>query len=278
MNSPNSSAIPDALLHAFRRALRPFVRLMLAKGIAYPQLTEMLKGLYVELAERDFPVAGKAQTDSRISLLTGIHRKDVKRLRAMPLDEETIPETISLGMRLVNAWHRAPFADDQGQPKALPRLARESGGLSFDTLVASVSKDIRARAVLDEWIRLGVVSVDEHGSVALAADAFVPRQGFTEKAFFFGHNLHDHAAAAASNLLGEQAPFLERSVHYGEVPASVVEALARDAESGGMRLLKALNRKAQERTEEQGTEAQRRFTCGIYFYAEDTAAAVRDDK
>jgi hypothetical protein len=252
---------------------------MLAKGIAYPQLAELLKGLYVEIAERDFPVAGKAQTDSRISLLTGIHRKDVKRLRALPLDEEPMPETISFGMRLVNAWHKPPFADEQGMPKALPRLASEGGELSFESLVASQSKDIRARAVLDEWARLGVVSIDERGAVVLAADAFVPRQGFAEKAFFFGHNLHDHAAAAASNLLGEQAPFLERSVHYEQVPATLVDSLARDAENSGMRLLKALNRKAQEQPDTQGAaEPVRRFTCGIYFYAEDTAAVDRDNK
>ena len=273
----------ETLLKVLRHALRPLVRLLLAKGIAYPQLIELLKGLYVELAVRDFPVIGKEQTDSRISLLSGIHRKDVKRLRALPPDEERVPDTISLGMRLINAWQLAPFAGDDGTPKRLPRLARLGGDLSFESLVVSVSKDIRARAVLDEWMRLGIATVDDEDCVTLITDAFVPSQGFDEKAFYFGHNLHDHAAAAASNLIGEMAPFLERSVQYTSLPAAVVATLAQDAEASGMRLLKSLNRKAQtaaqlpehqqaDSREDQATpnaDRRQRFTFGIYFYADE---------
>lgn len=270
MNTPSPA---ETLLKVLRHALRPLVRLLLTKGIAYPQLIELLKGLYVELAVRDFPVSGKDQTDSRISLLTGIHRKDVKRLRALAADDERVPETVSLGMRLINAWQMPPFADPDGTPKRLPRLARHGGELSFETLVTSVSKDIRARSVLDEWTRLGIASLDTDDNVTLVTEAFVPHQGFAEKAFYFGHNLHDHAAAAASNLIGERAPFLERSVHYTRLPVSVVEALAQDAEGSGMRLLKALNRKAQAAgATSQDGEALQRFTCGIYFYADDTPA------
>ena len=267
-----TQAIPDTLLKALKRALRPLVRLALAKGVGFPQLAELMKELYVDVAARDFPVPGKAQTDSRLSLLTGIHRKDIKRLRNLPADEERLPESVGLGMRLVNAWNNAPFADDEGQPKPLPRLASRGGDLSFEALVASVSKDIRARAVLDEWIRLGVVTVDADQNVILASDAFVPHQGFAEKAFYFGHNLHDHTAAAASNLIGEGAPFLERSVHYSKVPAEVAAAIAKDAESGGMRLLKSLNRKVQQ-SDSGATDAPRkRFTFGIYYYSEAAAA------
>jgi len=264
----------DILLKVLRQALRPLVRLLLAKSIAYPQLIELLKGLYVELAVRDFPVAGKEQTDSRISLLTGIHRKDIKRLRGLPPDDERIPETVSLGMRLINAWQSPPFADPDGQPMRLPRLASQGGDISFEGLVSSVSTDIRARPVLDEWTRLGIARIEDDDTVTLASDAFVPHQGFEEKAFYFGHNLHDHAAAAASNLIGDKAPMLERSVHYAQLPASVVESLANDAKGGGMRLLKAINRKAQAAgTENPGTagEGEQRFTFGIYFYAEPVA-------
>jgi hypothetical protein len=269
-----TQAIPDTLLKALKRALRPLVRLALAKGVGFPQLAELMKELYVDVAARDFPVPGKAQTDSRLSLLTGIHRKDIKRLRNLPRDEERLPESVGLGMRLVNAWNNPPFADEEGQPRPLPRLASRGGELSFEALVASVSKDIRARAVLDEWVRLGVVTMDGDQNVLLASDAFVPHQGFAEKAFYFGHNLHDHTAAAASNLIGEGAPFLERSVHYATVPADVAAAIAKDAESGGMRLLKSLNRKVQQADAGAADAPKQRFTFGIYYYAEPAAVVL----
>lgn len=275
MSTPSSN---DTLLKVLRQALRPLVKLLLAKGIAYPQLIDLLKGLYVDLAVRDFPVAGKEQTDSRVSLLTGIHRKDVKRLRGLPADEERVPETVSLGMRLINAWQLPPFADPDGTPKRLSRLARQGGELSFETLVSSVSKDIRSRSVLDEWTRLGIARIDDEDGVRLMTDAFVPHQGFAEKAFYFGHNLHDHAAAAASNLLGEHAPFLERSVHYTRLPAAMVATLAEDAESSGMRLLKSINRKAQAAASpaDEDRTAQR-FTFGIYFYSEPAPLTPPED-
>ncbi|MBV5344757.1 MAG: hypothetical protein JZU63_04105, partial [Rhodoferax sp.] len=83
----------------------------------------------------------------------------------------------------------------------MPRQGNLLGEASFDRLVASESTDIRARAVLDEWLRLGIVELDADDNVRLISDAFVPKKGFEEKAYFLGRNLHDHIAASVHNLL-----------------------------------------------------------------------------
>jgi hypothetical protein len=258
---------------------------MLARGITYTYLADLLKGVFVEVAEREFSIAGKAQTDSRISLLTGVHRKDVRRLRG--LDEssrEEIPPSVSLGAQLVAAWTGLPaYQDPSGGPRRLPRLARSGGDLSFEGLVTSVSKDIRSRAVLDEWLRLGVVNLNENDEVVLDTAAFVPQHGFEEKAFYFAHNLHDHAAAAAHNLLGEGQPWLERSVHYDSLSADSIVKLREVATTTGMDVLLDLNRRAMvlEEQDSQTEQPRRRFTCGIYFFSEDSQqdepAAGNDD-
>lgn len=282
MTHHDAHATPDLLLKALRRALRPLVRLMLAKGVTYLQITELLKGIFVEVAERDFPVPGKTQTDSRISLLTGIHRKDVKRLRAEILPEAPMPETISLGMRLAAAWGEAPFANEEGETLPLPRLSSQASTVSFESLVASVSKDIRARAVLDEWLRLGVVELDGDDRVCLKSGAFVPQRGFDEKAFYLGLNLHDHAAAIADNLEveGGPSPWLERCVHYDAVHADDLPQLRKDAESAAMRLLRNINRKAadsESRAADPSTP-RKRLTLGVYFYADDSETPLTDQK
>lgn len=268
-----AQAAPDFLVKALRQALKPLVRLMLAKGVGYPQLAELMKELFVAVAEREFRIDGKEQTDSRLSLLTGIHRKDIKRLRALPDDADTVPDSISLGMRLVSAWNEPPFASAPGQPRPLARLARLGGEVSFDHLVASVSKDIRARAVLDEWLRLGIVTLDAEDRVVLSSGAFVPSRGLEEKAYYLGHNLHDHAAAATHNVLGSGEPWLERSVHYDALPDDVVAHLRRHAADSGMHLLQDLNHQAMAAEQQlQGNESNlRRFTFGVYFYAEPLA-------
>ncbi len=269
----NCSTPPKSLIAALLRVLRPLVRLMLARGVTYPMLADLLKGLFVEVAERDFRLEGKENTDSRISLITGVHRKDVRRLREAGVEEcAAMPEAVSLGGQMVANWlTRAPFVDAEGRPLPLPRLASAGGEVSFEALVASVSKDIRSRAVLDEWLRLGVVSIDAEDRVTLQTDAFVPQAGLEEKAFYFGHNLHDHAAAAVHNLLGEQPPWLERCVYYDSLSPASVARLHAEAHELGMQVLQALSRSAVAgQRADQGSEADatHRFTFGIYFFSE----------
>ena len=290
-DSPQTSP-PPALVKALRQALRPLLRVMLARGITLPYLTELIKSLLVEVAERDFRLDNKPVTDSRVSLLTGVHRKDVNRLRrgndVADSDIDRPPPVVSLGAQLVAQWLGDPqFLNAEGQPLPLPRNVSEGGPQSFEALVAGINSDIRSRVVLDEWLRLGVVNVDDQRRVCLNTQAFVPARGFDEKAFYFGHNLHDHAAAAAHNLLGQEPPFLERSLHFNGLSAGAVAELAAQSKKLGMQALVAVNKAAvarearEKRAENPDTvaavvlaEPLQRMTFGIYFYTEPAAPAT----
>lgn len=256
-----------ALVKALRHLLRPLVGLLLRHRITHRYFSELLKGVYVETAEREFALDAKRQTDSRISLLTGVHRKDVRRLRDEHDGPYTPPASVSLGARLVARWTTdAAFLDDQGRPRPLVRTPSTSGEPGFEELVAAVSTDIRARAVLDEWKRLGVVEIDGDDRVCLIAGAFIPERGFEEKVHFFGRNLHDHVTVASNNLGDEASPSLERSVHYGQLSEESVAELTDLGRKMGMDLLQTLNRRARDlqQRDEQGDDATRRFNFGVY--------------
>lgn len=274
MNSPEavSTAPPPSLVRALRRVLRPLVRLMLARGATYPWVSELLKVLFVEVAEEDFRIGAKPPTDSRVSLVSGVHRKEVNRLRREKISHgESAPSVVSLGAQLVAVWLASSrYLDESGRPRPLTRFASDGGELSFEALVAGVNSDIRPRVVLDEWLRLGVVHFDSEQRVCLNVDAFVPAEGFDEKAFYFGHNLHDHISAAAHNLSGAPKPFLERSVHYDALSADSVAALAAQSEKAGMSALLAINKSAMalEQADADKPSPRRRMTFGIYFYSE----------
>jgi hypothetical protein len=260
-----------SLLSALRRLLRPLVKLLTAQGLTYPMLADLLKQIYVDVAVREFALGEGVPTDSRVSLLTGVHRKDVKRLRGAPVADEAMPAAVALGAQLAAAWTtRRELRDRNGRPRPLPRLASQGGGRSFEALVASISKDIRARPLLDEWLRVGAVELDDLDRVVLRAAAFVPSRGFDEKAFYFGHNLHDHIAAAAHNMQGAAPPFLERSVHYEGLEAGSVAALAALAEKSGMQAVQTVYRKAKESEARDGKAdgEKQRVTFGVYFYSE----------
>lgn len=276
------STIPPTLVSALKQVLRPLIKLMLAKGLTFTYLIELLKEIFVEIADKDYKINNKPSTDSHLSLLTGIHRKDIKRLRNYSQTvEEAIPPNVSLGSRLVSIWtSEARFLDENSQPKPLPRFIKEGGEISFEGLVASVSKDIRSRVVLDEWLRIGIVHFNDEKCVCLNTAAFVPSQGFDEKAYYFGESLHDHAAAATSNLLGGAKPYLERSVYYDALSTSSIQQLAEQSEKLGMETLLAINKQAmaleQEDILEKNSKYRMRF--GIYFYSEPVTPPISNNE
>lgn len=265
------------LARALRRLLRPLVRLLLEKQFSFPFVSNLLKALYIEVAEHELAIPGKRGTDSRISLLTGIHRREVKRIRGELRTHDGIPSVPTLGALLVSRWIGDPrYLDAEGRPRALPRRAAEPAA-SFESLVASVSTDIPPRSILDEWLRLGVAQEveaddeDEQGLVRLVVESFGPEQGFDDKVHFFGRNLRDHIAAGAHNLLGSEPPFFDRSIYYDDLRQESIERLAEIVREEGSALLRRVNRHALEfqRADAGDERATHRMTFGSYFYGVD---------
>jgi hypothetical protein len=273
MDEPKKFAgeLPVPIVAALRRVLRPLIRLMLTHGIRFQTFCDLVKSTYIQVAEEEFRLDNKEQTDSRISLLTGVHRRDVKRLRNESQAVSSLSLQASMSAQLLAMWSGRPeYLDSQGLPLPLPRLSSKGGERSFEALVQSISKDFRARVVLDEWLRQGIATLDEQDNVHLAADAFVSPQGFEEKAFYFGQNIHDHLAATVHNLSGIAPPYLERCVYYDKLTAESVKEYERVAKSVGMRALHTVNRHAIElqKRDKGKIDAVYRTNFGIYNFTE----------
>jgi len=257
---------------------------MMQSGLTFPVLADTLRRLYVEIAVKDILTQPKARTDSRISLLTGVHRKEIRRLREMPVDPSEAPDIVTLASQIVARWvGTAPFIDAAGRPLPLRRVNGDANDLkpSFDKLVEAVTTDIRPRAVLDDLLGHGVVVMDEADCVKLNTDAFIPRPGREEQLFYFARNLHDHVAAAVANITAaEVPPFLDRSVHYDRLTPEQAETLREYARAAAMRVLLDVNKRAQELTE-ANPDAQppnpRRINFGIYIFDDDERPAAGGD-
>ncbi len=76
--------------------------------MTFPALAQLLRELLVNVAEHDFALDGKEQTDSRVSLLTGIHRKEVARLRGAGTPVNETPATLSRTSAIMARWVAAP--------------------------------------------------------------------------------------------------------------------------------------------------------------------------
>jgi hypothetical protein len=265
----------DALLRALARVLRPLVRLLIRTGVTFPVLADLLRTVYVEVAVSDLDAGERPRTDSRVSLLTGIHRKELRRQRAHADDPE--PPVITLNSQLIARWLGDPaYAEPDGTPRKLPRTGPAP---SFESLVASVTRDVRSRAVLDEWLAQGTVVLGEDQLVALQSPAFLPRQDVEARLHYFARNLGDHLAAAAANVTASgPAPFIERSVHYDGLGLDAASALERAAREAAGAVLLDVNRVALAIADEDDRAASaprptRRVNFGVYVYVEDEKRA-----
>jgi len=266
--------IATSTLHMpMARLLRPLVRLCIRSGMTFPALAQLLRELFVNIAERDFALRGKEQTDSRVSLLTGINRKEVARLRGAGTLNETLA-TVSRTSAIIARWLAAPeFTDAKGDPLPLPRTANGEAP-SFELLVTSVTKDVRPRAVLDEWLDRKLVAINDHDEIVLVETAFVPRGDDDRKWHYLQQNLHDHFAAAAANVSSATPPFMERAVHYNGLSPELAKRLEARSRELAMEALKFANREA-NRALARDKGGNSRWNFGVYVYREDPDDARR---
>jgi hypothetical protein len=256
------------LLASFRRVIKPMVRLFLSKGITYTLLLEEIKRTFVEVADCEFKIDGKAQTDSRLTLITGVHRRDVSRLRQSHASIEPVKNNLSA--QIIAQWIGNPnYLTADGKPNPLFLTRKQGEDVSFEALVALVSKDIRSRPVLDEWLRTGIVSINAEGLVQLNQDAFLPNNNLEEQLFFLEMNVHDHLAAAVNNTLSDNKMF-ERCVYYNGLSSAQVEALHDLIKNQGMDFLKLVNQHALslEQSPKLENNSKYRINTGLYFYYE----------
>lgn len=149
--------------------LKPMARHCINSRLDYRQVSELLKTVMVSVAETEFIIEGKSQTDSRISLLTGVHRKDVKRLLNRE-QTKTVSRQQSLVTKLIKTWLETPeLIGRDGEPKPIPRYANPDYPTSFNALAETLTRDIHVRALWDECVNSGIVSMTDDGMVHLMA-------------------------------------------------------------------------------------------------------------
>ncbi len=234
--APTEAGLPEPALaaQAIAKLLRPLARLMIDHGLQLPSMVELLKNELVGEALATYGVGAKGSSDSRIALLTGVHRKDVKRLRQAPLASDSVEPMVPLASMVAARWISEPrFLNADQTARALARTPGRSdpGEPDFTTLVAEVSRDVGARAVLDELLRLGVVKLRDDGYVELKTTGFVPHEGGRESFHFLANNVGAHLATAVHNLapMRHQSLLLEQSAFCQDLSVTQAEQLHQQA-------------------------------------------------
>lgn len=275
-----AAPLQRALASAVQTLLRPVVRRLVAWGVPYPALDQIVRELYVEVAERDFALPFKKSTDSRITLLTGLHRKEVARLRQLDRSRPAATRLeMSAAARVIGRWLAPPYADGRGRPLVLPYEGATARAKSFARIVHDLAVDVPPRSVLDELVRLGAVALDAGGHVTLHAEALVPRGNVEAMVELLGIDPGELFATIAHNIEASDDPWLQRKVVYDNVGSDALASLRRAASELGAEFLRRANALLAGVDRDRNPDApggdRARVTLGAYYF-EDVLDAKRE--
>ena len=237
------------------RLLAPLARLLVARGVLFPAFVEAMKGHYIRAAQSRLEDEDQKQTDSRLSIMTGLQRRDVQRLKGADQPE---PRPTPLA-RLVALWQTDPRFSSGDKPLILARSGPER---SFDLLARDVRRDVHPRTLLDSLVDAGTVTVKDD-QVRLITSSYQPLAGSDDQIAYLAANAGEHLMAAVENVLTTPKHF-ERALHYDRLTEDQIAELDAQFRKAQMDIMKTLSKKAAAmKKRETGTM---RFRAGAYTY------------
>ncbi len=214
--------VRGAISSALVRLLRPMIKILLRNDIPYGTFADLAKWVYVDVALREFKIPGRKLSDSRVSIITGLSRKEVKRMKEISEpDDLGASGRYNRAARVISGWLKDPrFVDEQGNPLELPF---EGDEVSFSSLVKHYSGDVPPRAIRDEMIRVGVVK-QKDTTIQLLTRGYIVKQGEVDKLAIMGSDVSELINTIHHNITADPAEaFLQRKVKYDNIPDDVIK-------------------------------------------------------
>jgi hypothetical protein len=197
--------------------LLPIGRLMLKSGLGIGEMIRAAKKAYVRAAIAYVAPTGPRVNASRLSVITGLTRKEVSAI----VNEIKGAATDRIGefkeqraLRVVRGWRADPrFCDEKGEPARLPLRGDRR---SFSELVKAYGGDVTPNSVLKELERMNVVTLSKSRRLLLRSTQVraIKSEDLSDLARVFP----DFADAVSS-----QHPVSGRSLFFG-FRESVVES------------------------------------------------------
>ena len=247
-------------MHWLDPILKPLARLAVRKGWLFPVVERRLRHAYVEAART---IDGDGTTDSKISIKTGLQRRDIARLRGEDGPLETKRQPLA---EIISLWWDDPTYDPQGIPV-------QGDSASFTSLARGVRKDVHPRTFLNILIESGAVS--ENGEyVSLHTRSYRPLAGSDEQLAYLAENVGDHLAAAVSNVV-EGGRNYDMAVHYKGLSENAVSQLDQHFRNRMKQTLEELDTMA--RSLPATEDGLYRFRAGGFFFDDSDGEAELND-
>jgi hypothetical protein len=191
--------LKSSVYRACRLLLRPVASIALRCGITWREFSDLSKSVFVDVASSEFGIRGRPTNVSRVAVMTGIDRKEVRRQRdLLTAEPESVSRKTSDASRVLSGWHQDPaFLDESGRPLELPE---EGPAPSFDALTRRYSGDVPRQTLLKELLGGGTVARTPDGRLRALRRYHVPEPLEPESILRAGAVLKELGDALRQNL------------------------------------------------------------------------------
>jgi hypothetical protein len=210
----------EVLLRIIGGLLRPIVRLCLRHSLKLQDISECLRQAALSVASEQLERDGEAITGSRLSIISGLHRREIARLQShtgKPSQE------VDLLAKVMGMWQtNEDYLTAHGLPRLLSHGFVES---QFSSLVRSVSKDLNPATILFELERTGSLERTTRG-VRLLKQSYVPAKDAEAGFSIATRDVDSLLAAVEENLTGNLAvPNLHARTYFDRIRTTNLTAL-----------------------------------------------------
>ena len=224
---------------------------------------------FVQVAGEEYGIRGRPTNVSRVSAMTGISRKEVRRIRDLVSCYGSNPrEEISLLGDILHHWYTdKDFLDSDGRPIPLPA---DGKGTTFELLAKRCAGDLPSGALKIELLRTGAVALTEDGKLVPKRRQAVPERLDDRLITSLSFNLYGLASTIAFNSDPKRtgAGRIERFVQSEHIPLESkanVRASLRDRIDRFTLDLDNMFSK----TREISAQGMSRVGVGVYYFEEE---------
>ena len=261
--STHLSQDAESTLEYTLQVMNQLVHWMVKSGIGYAEFSAALRPLFYNEAIKELEYLKQKKTDSSISLLSGLNRRDVSSLRTdNGGDHRIIPASYvdilssSVPARVIALWIHLDLGN------VLPVSGEEN---SFEFLVKQISTEKHPRSILLELKRIGLV-VEDEDHVILQTNSFTPSPEMDEIKQLFTANIISHLAAGIHNVIEKDNKFLEQALFANELTSLSVEQLKKTSMNSWNEMSKQVLAEALEycKQDEGRQDAVFNFRLGVF--------------
>jgi len=256
----------EILRNTLRNILLALIRTLLRNGMSYGEFDQIARKCFVDVAFDDFTTAGKKQTVSNVAILTGLNRKEVKKMHELDVDQSAVnSKQYNRIIRVLGGWINDPaYLRKDGNARDL----EYEGVDSFSELVKKYSGDMPVAAMQKALIASSNIKFTDDKQVRLLSHAYLPSDDPVEKLAILGTDTRQLIETIDFNLTApEEVLRFQRKASNPKVAVAAIPKIKQFLRRRGQAFLEELDLYLSEH--ETDDDSTTELSIGLFYHGSE---------